>query len=209
MIIKQGVPKILIKDLIIGYHTWFSKDILIASILEDGGLSLVISDIVKGTNQTVQRKVGQSLHKIPTTQLISYISKETKKWEIKSLDPITGITKKIINTVTKAEDMCWLADGTILMPKDNIIYKFNPKTDAKWSVFHTFLDKEIWNISRITTNKTGTLLSLVSDVSPEHIIQKQLDAYNARDIDTFINTYSDTIKVYNYPNKLSYEGKKK
>jgi len=103
------------------------------------------------------------LHKIPNTSHISYISKETEQWEIKSLDPITGITKKIINTVTKAEDVCWLADGTILMPKDNVIYQFNPKTDTEWSVFYTFEDNDLQKITRITTNTTSTLIALVSE----------------------------------------------
>ncbi|KAA1248186.1 steroid delta-isomerase [Aquimarina sp. RZ0] len=59
----------------------------------------------------------------------------------------------------------------------------------------------------MATNQTGTLLALVSDVSPEHIVQKQLDAYNARNIDAFLDTYADTIKVFKYPNQLQYQGK--
>ncbi|WP_298311755.1 nuclear transport factor 2 family protein [uncultured Aquimarina sp.] len=206
---KTGKSEELIKDLVIGYHTWFSKDILVSSVLEEGGLSLVVSNLKDNTNKTVQKKIGRSLHKIPNSQLISYISKESEKWEIKSLNPITGETKKIINIIPEAEDMCWLINGTILMPKDNIIYKFNPKTDTNWSIFHTFLNKEISNISRIAANEIGTMLTLVSDISPEHVVQKQLDAYNTRNIEAFLATYADQVKVYNYPNELTYEGKEK
>ncbi|SEL44123.1 hypothetical protein SAMN04487910_2464 [Aquimarina amphilecti] len=206
---KNGKPTVLIKDLIIGYHVWFDKNILVSSVLEDGGLSLVVSNLETKANKTFQKKTGRSLHKIPNSKLISYISKENDEWEIRSLNPITGETKKIINSIPMAEDMCWLINGTILMPKNNIIFKFNPKTDTQWSIFHTFLDKEIANISRITTNEIGTMLALVSDVSPEKIVQKQLDAYNNRDIHGFVDTYSNNIKVYNYPNELIYEGKEK
>ncbi|AXT50539.1 hypothetical protein D1818_06730 [Aquimarina sp. BL5] len=206
---KTGKSEELIKDLVIGYHTWFSKDILVSSILEEGGLSLVVSNLKDNTNKTIQKKIGRSLHKVPNSQLISYISKENEKWEIRSLNPITGETKKIINTIPKAEDMCWLINGTILMSKDNIIYKFNPKTDTNWSIFHTFLNKEISNISRIVTNEIGTMLALVSDISPEHVVQKQLDAYNTRNIEAFLATYADQVKVYNYPNELTYKGKEK
>ena len=38
-------------------------------------------------------------------------------------------------------------------------------------------------------------------------VQKQLDAYNARDIDAFLAPYSDSIKVYNHPNRLIMSGK--
>lgn len=43
--------------------------------------------------------------------------------------------------------------------------------------------------------------------SPEAIVQRQLNAYNARNIDAFLNTYADDIKLYEYPNKLLSEGK--
>lgn len=42
----------------------------------------------------------------------------------------------------------------------------------------------------------------------ETIVQEQLDAYNARDIDAFMDTYSDNIKLYMHPDKLLSEGKK-
>jgi hypothetical protein len=42
--------------------------------------------------------------------------------------------------------------------------------------------------------------------NPEIIVQKQLDAYNSRDIETFLDTYSHNVAVYNFPHKLQYEG---
>ncbi|MGY3793578.1 nuclear transport factor 2 family protein [Aquimarina sp. 433] len=203
---KTGKPKVLLENLVVGYHCWYDKDIIVSSVLEDQSLSLVISNLKNKTNATLQKKIGRSLHKIPNSKLISYISKENEQWEIKSLNPISGETKKIINTIPEAEDMYWLLNGTILMPKGNIIYKFNPKTDKNWSLFYTSTDPGLGNITRIATNSISTLLSIVSDVSPERIVQQQLDAYNARNIDAFASTYSKNVKVYYYPNKLSYEG---
>lgn len=206
---KTGKHKEVVKDLVIGYHTWYTKDILISSVLADGGLDLVVSNLKDGTNYTQQKKIGRSLHKIPNSKLISYISKENEQWEIKSLDPITGATQKIIETVPGAEDMCWLINGTILMPKGNTIYAFNPKTDTKWKTLTSFQDPNLYNITRVATNATSTLLTVVSDVSPEVIVQKQLDAYNARDIDTFLATYSNNIQLFDFPGEKTNEGKEK
>ncbi|SHI59100.1 hypothetical protein SAMN04488508_10266 [Aquimarina spongiae] len=203
---KTGKSKALFEDLKIGYHTWYDENIVVSSVLEDGGLSLVVSNLKDNTNKTIQKKTGRSLHKIPNSNLISYISKENENWEIKSLDPLTGVTKKITNTFPNVEDMCWLADGTIIMGKGNSIFKFKPKEDQFWNIFHSFTDKEIGNITRITTNATSTMLALVSDASPEHIVQKQLDAYNKRDIEEFLAAYSKNVKVYDFPEQLQYEG---
>lgn len=43
--------------------------------------------------------------------------------------------------------------------------------------------------------------------SPEAIVQRQLNAYNARDIDAFMDTYSDDVELYGFPNKLMGKGK--
>ncbi|GGG10908.1 hypothetical protein GCM10011344_09490 [Dokdonia pacifica] len=204
---KTGKHKEVVKDLVIGYHTWYSEDILISSVLADGGLDLVVSNLKEGTNYTQQKKIGRSLHKIPNSNLISYVSKENEKWEIKSLNPITGATQKIIETVPEAEDMCWLINGTILMPKGNIIYAFNPKTDTRWRMLTSFQDPNLYNITRVATNPTSSMLAIVSDISPEVIVQKQLDAYNARDIDAFLATYTNNIQLFDFPDKKTNEGK--
>ena len=156
--------KVLLKDLKVGYHCWYNEDIIVSAVLDDDALSLVVSNLQDKSNYTFQKKVGRSLHKIPNSKLISYISKENETWEIKSLDPLSGATKKIINTIPEAEDMCWLLNGTILMGKANKIYKYNPKTDKDWSIFCTFEDKGLSNISRIATNPTSSLLAIVSEV---------------------------------------------
>jgi len=59
--------------------------------------------------------------------------------------------------------------------------------------------------------KSGKILDIKNLVkeTPSQIVQRQVNAYNARDIEAFMNTYSDTIKVYDFPNTLKYDGKEK
>ncbi|WP_276481120.1 amidohydrolase family protein [Paraflavitalea pollutisoli] len=44
-------------------------------------------------------------------------------------------------------------------------------------------------------------------VSPAILVQQQLNAYNARDIEGFLAPYSDSVRVYMFPNQLIAEGK--
>lgn len=39
------------------------------------------------------------------------------------------------------------------------------------------------------------------------LAQQQLDGYNNRDIDAFLAPYSDSVKIYNHPNQLQFQGK--
>ena len=38
-------------------------------------------------------------------------------------------------------------------------------------------------------------------------VQTQLDAYNTGDLELFLSAYSDTVKIYNFPNELRTSGK--
>jgi imidazolonepropionase-like amidohydrolase len=45
------------------------------------------------------------------------------------------------------------------------------------------------------------------DESPLNIVQRQLNAYNAHDLETFLSFYSDTAVIYNFPGKPLAKGK--
>lgn len=45
------------------------------------------------------------------------------------------------------------------------------------------------------------------EIIAERLAQAQLDAYNQRDLDAFLIPYADDVRVYEFPNKLQYEGK--
>ena len=41
----------------------------------------------------------------------------------------------------------------------------------------------------------------------EKLAQQQLEGYNKRDIDLFLEPYSDSVEVYNFPNQMTMKGK--
>ena len=43
--------------------------------------------------------------------------------------------------------------------------------------------------------------------TPENIAQIQLNAYNSRDIESFLAVYSDDVEIYKFPDSLMYKGK--
>ncbi|WP_139490344.1 nuclear transport factor 2 family protein [Brevibacillus dissolubilis] len=46
--------------------------------------------------------------------------------------------------------------------------------------------------------------------NPVYIVQKQLDAYNAQDIDAFMATYTEDVEIYNFKTgELLYSGQEK
>ncbi len=70
--------------------------------------------------------------------------------------------------------------------------------------------QELQNLNTIEkVIKDGNTLqaSAIIKESPEQIVQRQVNAYNARNIDVFVDTYADDIEVFNFPNETSMKGK--
>ena len=199
----------LIPDLKVAYPAWFDENTLVASVIVNDSLHLIISDLKSKTNTTVAKNVGRSVHKIPNTELMSFISKENDKyWLLKSLNPKTKEIKTI-TSVGKTEDVTWLPNGTLLLPNQSTIYQFNPKTDKNPKLFFSFSDENINNISRMAVNSEGTKIAIVAEVSPRYLAEEQLIGYNNRDINAFLKPFAKNVKVYRFPNTLSYEGLEK
>ncbi|MGM5470878.1 TolB family protein [Flavobacteriaceae bacterium LMO-SS05] len=164
--LDNGESEVLVDDIIIGYHVWYSENRLLSSVLEDEGLSLYSADFKMKENRKLEAKVGRSLHNIPNSNLASFISKEKDSiWSIKSMDPFSGDIEFIINTLPKSEDMCWTPNGTIFMAKDSVLFKFNPKRDKDWVKITSLNTIGIKNITRLAVNPNGTKLALVGELS--------------------------------------------
>ena len=57
--------------------------------------------------------------------------------------------------------------------------------------------------------KQGRLMdaATIAPDSPEHLAQRQLNAYNARNLDAFVSYYHPEVEVYNFPDQLQYTGR--
>lgn len=53
----------------------------------------------------------------------------------------------------------------------------------------------------------GQTSGSANTIKPTDLAQQQLDAYNARNIDAFLEPYADDVEVYDFPDKLQYKGK--
>lgn len=71
--IKNGKSAPLIADLKVGYHVWDTDQQLVTAVLVKDGMNLMLNYLPEDKNNTVDESVGRSLHKIPNTNLVSFI----------------------------------------------------------------------------------------------------------------------------------------
>jgi len=196
-------------DAKVGYHFWYSKDILMNTVLVENRMDLVLSNLKEKTNTTIEKNVGRSLHKIPNSDLISYIVKAGDSRSIKSFNPITGESNVVSPLPKNTEDICWLSESSILVPTSRGIYNVKPNSKENPSIIALPKAQEIGVISRMAVSSDGKYLALVAEEPASKIVQKQVDSYNAGDLDAFVNCYSKNVVVTNFPNDTLYVGHEK
>lgn len=227
--LENSTNSVILDTLVVGYHLWFDSKTIISSVLEDDFLSLYSSDLKTGQNKKITTHVGRSLHTMPNSKLISFISKKPDgSSEIKSFNPITGAIKTIAPTLPNVEDMCWLEDGSIVMSKDNTLFRFNPKVKSEWIEVASLKPYGVTKITRLAVGPDGRKLAVVGELAkststkePSNntpssmkdsqvaaIVQKHMEPYNNGSID-FVNAFDDNVTVSKFPDEIQYEGRQK
>lgn len=168
--LKTSESTEIIKDLVVAYYTWYDENTIVSAVIEDTELSLYITDVNKGISKKYATNVGRSFHKIPNSNLVSFISKEDEtQWKIKSLNPKTGAIKTIANTIEGVEDICWLNHITILSGKGSSLQKFTLNKDNNWKTVIDLSSYGITTITRLTTNPEATKLLIAAETTQAEI----------------------------------------
>lgn len=164
--LSDGVSTELIKDLVVAYYTWFDDDTIVSAVIEDEELNLYVSRLKSGTNTKYASNVGRSFHRIPNSNLVSFISKENEnQWQIKSLNPETGVIKPITNTIKNIEDICWLDRNTLLSGKHHTLYQFKLEANKDWETIANLSSYGITEISRLSVNSSASKLLIAGDIA--------------------------------------------
>ena len=149
----------------VGYHAWADERTAAMFVLGDPP-TLQVGDALSGEVRTVAENPGRSIHRIPGTAAISFVRKVSEdEWWIEGLDPATGETERIVQTLPGREDYAWTPAGEILMGDGAALYAWT--ADGGWTeVMGGFPAAEAsssasGDISRLAVSPDGTAIAIV------------------------------------------------
>lgn len=125
--------------------------------------TLQLSDLRRGNADTIVANIGRSLHRIPGSRRISYVSRayEGVGW-IMSLDPDTRSPLPIARLPEGAEDYAWLPDGRLIAGQGTRLLVCNPATTAAWVEVADLSDAGLSSITRLAVSPAGDRLAIVA-----------------------------------------------
>ncbi len=163
-------PKVLIENLEVGYHAWLNKKIIVSFVLGDPP-TLEVSNLKFKIKYPIEKNIGRSIHNIPGTDLISFISHENTDFEIYSIDPLNSEKIYIADALKDSQDLAWTPDGTLIMGSGNTLYKLKPGVDKTWVEFASLKSFELTGITRLAISPLGNKIAIVVDEIVENITE--------------------------------------
>ncbi len=101
-------------------------------------------------------------------------------------------------------------NGAKLMGREKELGSIAPGKYADLVILHRDPNQDAKNYSSIyAVIKDGNLFRKgeLNQPTPEELAQRQLVAYNAKNLEGFLAVYSEDVKLYNFPNDIILEGK--
>lgn len=156
-------PELILKTIKpVGYHCWIDTQQVALFVLGEPVLLLVVNTHTEKPG-TYANNIGRSLHMIPGMNSMSFVEKENDStWIIKEFDFTLKRTTPIIQTLKGSEDYAWLPDGTILMAKGSLIYKYQSSLDSTWTPVTDLINEGITTITRLAISPEGNRIAIVA-----------------------------------------------
>ena len=143
----------------VGYHAWADERTAAMFVLGDPP-TLQVGDAFSGEVRTVAENPGRSIHRIPGTAEISFVRKVSdEEWWIERLDPATGATERIAQTLPGREDYAWTPSGEVLMGDGASLFAWT--ADGGWAEVAALEDDGAGEISRLAVSPDGTRIAVV------------------------------------------------
>lgn len=101
-------------------------------------------------------------------------------------------------------------NGAKVLDKDKVFGSVTVGKKANLVLLEANPIDNLDNLAKINRVINNGLVYNPDDIlkdTPEDLAQRQLNAYNMRNIDAFLEPYADDVEVYQYPNTIQFKGK--
>jgi hypothetical protein len=163
-----GEPALLLPDVNpVGYHAWIDARRLLLFVLGEPA-ALQVATVGAGPGRVIADNPGRCLARIPAASArspleMSFVRKVAEgEWWLEALDPETGATRRLVQTLPGSEDYAWSPDGSVWASDGSRLFRWRPD-DETWSEIADLTERGLRGITRLAFNADGDRLALVAE----------------------------------------------
>ena len=146
----------------VGYQAWADARRVAMFVLGTPS-ALVLGDRASGALDTVMFNVGRSLHRVPGSSRISFVSKAYEAaWYIMSLDVDTRVVVPLVRLPAGTEDYAWLPDGRLIAGSGSALFVCDLARQSQWEQVADLGSSALSSISRLAVSPSGDMVAIVA-----------------------------------------------
>jgi WD40-like Beta Propeller Repeat len=146
----------------VGYHAWADAHMVAMFVLGTPN-ALVLGDTRTGRLDTLMMNIGRSMHRMPGTRQLSFVSKSyADAWYVMALDVDTRGIRPVARLPRGVEDYAWLPDGRLIAGSGSTLLVADPRGDAAWVAVADLQPAGISEITRLAVSPAGDALAIVA-----------------------------------------------
>lgn len=159
----DGKPDRPILDSIkpVGYHTWLAKDTVFLFVLGTPA-TLRRADVARGTADILASDIGRTILRIPGSNAVSYVQRDSAGGWIRAIHPVTGAGRNLVRLPEGTEFYAWTPQGELLSAAGNRVLQWGAGQQG-WVEVVRFTEPGLQKISRIAVSPSGDRIALVSE----------------------------------------------
>jgi dipeptidyl aminopeptidase/acylaminoacyl peptidase len=158
-----GTSRVLLEHVKpVGYHAWGDDSTLVLFVL-GAPPTLQLANLRTGTADTVDDRVGRSLHRVPGRHAVSYVSKaDTARWRVMVLDLATRAREPVATMPHGVEDYAWLPDGRLVAGEGSRLLLCDPRSGGGWQEIADLAAAGLSGITRLAVSPSGDRIAIVA-----------------------------------------------
>lgn len=146
----------------VGYYAWGDEHHVAMFVLGSPNV-LVLGDTRSGRLDSLMFNIGRSMHRIPGTHQVSFVSKSYADiGYIMALDVQTRDIRPVARLPRGVEDYAWLPDGRLIAGSGSTLLVADPRGDASWVAVADLASAGLSEITRLAVSPAGDRLALVA-----------------------------------------------
>lgn len=146
----------------VGYHAW-ADSARVAMFVLGSPPVLVLGNVQSGRLDTLVASIGRSLHRIPGSRNVSFVSKAYEEnWWIMELDVESHGIRPLARLPKGTEDYAWLPDGRLVAGSGSKVFLCDVSKRSVWEEVVDLGDAGISGITRLAISPAGDRLALVA-----------------------------------------------
>lgn len=208
---SEDAIRLLHPNLQVAYYAFANKNSILASVLAGDKLDLVLADLQTGKVDTIVEGSGRSIHKVPNSNAMSYtLVNEDGNLDVYQFDIATKESFFVCQLPLGIQDHIWIDDTKLLIGSRKQLFLYDLFGNGDWKKVADLSNYPIDNITRMAISENGKKLAIVAEpvgLNISEIVDKQLEFYNGRQLLPFVNSFTEDVQLYQFPNKLIAEGR--